>query len=80
MSSMGAAKFAVVIMVLGVVAVTGTNIAFAQQASCGANPYQYVACGPSLPSAQMYGVAIVGGVVALAIGCGAAGVKYHTAP
>ena len=81
MVNLSAAKLAGVIMTLGIVAMTGTNLAFAQQpSSCGEHAYSYIACGPPLGTAQLYGFAIVGGVVALAIAFGAAGRQYHTIP
>ncbi len=76
MVNLGTAKLAGVIMVLGMLAIAGTNLAFAQQPSCGTAPYGavaygYIACGPPLGTAQYYGAAIVGGVVVFAIGCAA---------
>ncbi len=80
MVDLDTAKLAVVIMTIGLVSMAGTNLAFAQQQPCGEQPYVYnVGCLP-LGSAQLAAIAIVGGIVALAIGCGAAGVKYSTIP
>ncbi len=81
------AKLAVVIMAIGIVAISGTNLAFAQsqtQIQCGTAPYgeaayAYIGCIP-MGTAQMYGIYLVVGVVALAIGCGAAGRTLHTPP
>ncbi|MDE1763182.1 MAG: hypothetical protein KGH88_02925 [Thaumarchaeota archaeon] len=72
-------ELAGVIMTVGIVAMSGTNLAFAQQPSCGEQAYGYIGCTP-LNTAQLYGSILVAGVVALAIGCGAAGVRYHTIP
>ena len=84
MVSLGTAKLAVVIMTIGIVAISGTNLAFAQQPSCGTAPYgeapyAYIGCTP-LNTAQMYGGILVVGVVAFAIAWGAAGRQYHTIP
>ena len=71
-------------MVLGILAIAGTNLAFAQNVTptstqefpCAATPfygaqaYAYIAC-ESLGTAQMYGVAMVVAVVAFSIGCAA---------
>ncbi len=65
-------------MVVGILAIAGTNLAFAQQPSCGAQIYAYIACAP-LDTGQLVGVASVGGVVALAIAFGVHGRQYHTA-
>lgn len=66
MVNLGTAKLAGVTMVVGILAIAGTNLAFAQQ-PCGAQTYAFTACGPPLGTAQLYGVAIFGGVVACAI-------------
>jgi hypothetical protein len=98
MVNLGIAKLAGVTMVLGILAIAGTNLAFAQNATStpttptgtqeypcagtpfyGAQAYGYIACTP-LSTAQMEGFIIVGVVVALSIGCGAAGRQYHTMP
>lgn len=68
-----------VAVAVSVTAIMGT--AFAQtsnstQTVCGSQPYAYVACNEPTSSAQMYGIVIVGGIVALAIGCGAAGLRH----
>lgn len=70
------AKFAVVILTLGIAGIAGTNLVFADQ-PCGEQPYIHnVACMP-LGQAQIAALAIVGGIIALAIGCGAFGIKHH---
>jgi len=79
MVSLGAAKLAGVIMAVGIVAIAGTNFAFAQQPLCGAQTYASVACGPPIGTAQLYGGIITAAVVAFAIGCAIPGLKYHTA-
>lgn len=95
MIELGTAKLAGLIIVIGILAVAGTNLAFAQGSTttptgttdypCAATPfygaqsYGYIACTP-LGTAQMEGFAIVGGVVALAIAFGAVGRQYHTMP
>jgi hypothetical protein len=79
MVNIGTAKLAGIIWTVSIVAVMGTNLAFAQQPSCGEQAYGYIGCTP-LNTAQLYGGILVAGVVALAIGCGAAGVRYHTIP
>ena len=66
MISLGTAKLAGLTMIVGILAIAGTGMVFAQQ-PCGAQAYAYIACGPPLGTAQMYGVAMVGGVVACAI-------------
>ncbi len=86
MVNIGTAKLAGVIMGLGILAIAGTNLAFAQTSTstptstteypCAATPfhgaqsYAYIAC-TDLGTAQMEGFAIVGGVVALSIACAA---------
>jgi hypothetical protein len=98
MVNLGTAKLAGVVLVVGILAIAGTNLAFAQNATsppstptgtaeypCAATPfhgaqsYAYIAC-TDLGTAQMEGLAITGGVVALAIAFGAAGRQYHTIP
>ncbi len=80
MVNLGTAKLAGVIMVVGILAIAGTNLAFAQQQPCVDNvAYAYIGCIP-LDTAQWYGAAMVAGVVAFAIACGASGWRYHTNP
>jgi len=69
MVNLGTAKLAGVTMVIAILAIAGTNLAFAQQSTCGTAPYGavafgYIACGPPLVTAQYYGAAIVVGVIA----------------
>ena len=71
MINLGTAKLAGITMVVSILAIAGTNLVFAQQ-PCGAQAYAYTACGPPLGTAQLYGVAIVGGVVACSIAFAAA--------
>ncbi|MGB6464193.1 MAG: hypothetical protein WA799_08725 [Nitrosotalea sp.] len=82
MVNLGTAKLAGITMVVGILAIAGTNLAFAQQppTNCGAQAYAYIACGPPLGIAQLYGAIIVAGVVAFAIAWGVAGRQYHTIP
>ena len=76
MVNLQTATLAGVIMTLGLVGMAGTNLAFAQQ-PCGEQPYIYnVGCLP-LGTAQMVAVSLMGGIIALAVGCGAFGVRYH---
>lgn len=76
MVNLETAKLAGVIMTIGIVGIAGTNLAFAQQPTCGEQPYIYnVGCLP-IGTAQLTAVALVGGIVALAIGCGAVGSRY----
>jgi hypothetical protein len=109
MVNLGTAKLAGVVLVVGILAIAGTNLAFAQNATSpptstpsapttppstptgtsdypctgtpfyGAQSFAYIAC-TDLGTAQMEGLAITGGVVALAIAFGAAGRQYHTIP
>jgi len=84
MVNLGTAKLAGIIMTIGIVAMAGTNLAFAQQPTCGTAPYgeapyAYIGCTP-LGTAQMYGVILVVGVVIFAIAWGVAGRQYHTIP
>ncbi|MDE1726883.1 MAG: hypothetical protein KGH89_06415 [Thaumarchaeota archaeon] len=78
MVNLGPAKLAGIITVVGIVAISGTNLAFAQQ-PCGEQAYGYIGCTP-LATAQQYAVIMVVGVVACAIAFGAAGRQYHTIP
>jgi len=66
MVNIGTAKLAGVTMAIGILAIAGTTLAFAQQ-PCGAQVFAHIACGPTLDVAQLYGVTILGGVVACAI-------------
>lgn len=80
MASQSKVKLAGVMIAIGLVTITGTNLAFAQQQPCGEQPYVYnVGCAP-LGTAQLYAAALVGGIVAFAAACGAAGVRYSTIP
>lgn len=79
MVNLGTAKLAGVIMTVGIIAIAGTNLAFAQQPSCGEQAYGYIGCTP-MGTAQLYGAILVVGVVAFAIACGAVGRQYHTIP
>lgn len=75
MVSLRTAKLAGLIMTTSLVVIAGTNSAFAAQ-PCGEQPYVYnVGCVP-LATAQMYAVALVVGVIALAVGLGVAGRKH----
>ena len=100
-------KLAGIIMVVGILSIAGSNLAFAQNATStptnttptptnttptgtvdypcaakafyGAQAYANFAC-TDLGTAQMEGAITTAVVVAISIGCGAAGVKYHTPP
>ncbi|MDE1832647.1 hypothetical protein [Candidatus Nitrosotalea okcheonensis] len=77
MVSLSTAKLAGVAMTLGIVAIAGTNLAFAQQPSCGEQAYVYnVGCLP-LDTAHMVGAILVASIVAFAIAWGVAGRHYH---
>ena len=78
MVNAGSAKFAGVIMTIGIIAIAGTNLAYAAQ-PCGAQAYTYIGCTP-MGTAQLFGAVIVAGVVAFAIAVGAAGRHLHTVP
>ena len=71
MLNIGTAKLAGVTMVVGILAIAGTNLAFAQQPCVDNAAYVYIGCIP-VDTAQWEGAAIVGGVVAFAIGTAAA--------
>lgn len=65
-----------IVVAIGLIAMAGTNLAFAQQ-PCGEQPYVYnVGCAP-LGTAQLYASVLVGGIVALAVACGASGIRHH---
>lgn len=66
MVNLSTAKLTAITMVVGILTTAGTDLAFAQQ-PCGAQAYAYTACGPSLGTAQLYGAAIVGGMIACSI-------------
>lgn len=77
MVSLSTAKLAGVVMTLGVVAIAGTNLAFAQQPSCGEQAYVYnVGCLP-LDTAHMVGAVLVASIAAFAIAWGIAGRHYN---
>ena len=81
MVNLGTAKLAGVTMVVGILAIAGTDFAFAQQpTNCGAQAYAYIACWPPLGTAQQYGVILVASIVAFAVAWGVAGRKHHTIP
>lgn len=66
-----------VIVTMGLVAIAGSNMAFAQQSTCGEQPFVYnVGCTP-LNTAQLYGAVLVAGVAAFAIALGVAGARHH---
>ncbi len=66
-----------IVVTIGLIAMAGTNLAFAQQQPCGEQPYVYnVGCAP-LGTAQLYAAVLVGGIVALAVACGASGIRHH---
>jgi hypothetical protein len=67
MVNMSTAKLTAITMVVGILAIAGTDLAFAQQ-PCGAQAYAFTACGPPLGTAQLYGAAIAGGVIVFSIG------------
>jgi hypothetical protein len=78
MVNIGTAKLGGVVMTLGIVAIAGTNFAFAQQTPCGEQAYVYnVGCMP-LSTAQLVGAVVVAGIVAFAIACGVTG--SHLSP
>ncbi len=79
MVSLGTAKLAGVVMTVGLVAIAGTNFAFAQQTPCGEQAYGYIGCTP-LNTAQLYGGILVAGVVAFAIAWGVAGRRHQVIP
>ena len=80
MVNLGTAKLAGVTMVVGILAIASTNFAFAQTCGTqGAQAYAWIGCEP-VDTAQWYGAAMVVGVVAFAIACGASGWRYHTNP
>ncbi len=80
MVNLSTAKLAGVAIVVGILAIAGTNLAFAQTCGTqGAQAYAYIAC-ETLGTGQLYGGVIVGVVVAFAIACGASGLRYHTNP
>lgn len=81
MVSLGKAELAGIVVTSVMIAMMSTNLAFAQQQQpCGEQPYVYnVGCLP-LNSAQLYAAVIVGGIIALAVGCGVSGIRYSTIP
>lgn len=78
MVSLSTAKLAGIVMALGIVAIAGNNLAFAQQPSpCGEQAYVYnVGCIP-LDTAHMVGGVLVACIAAFAIAWGVAGRHYH---
>ena len=76
MVRVGTAKLAGLVMTLGILAMASTNLAFAQQPSCGEQAYVYnVGCLP-LDSAHMVGAVLVASIAAFAIAWGVAG-RHH---
>jgi hypothetical protein len=76
MVSVGQAGLAGIVMTIGIVAIAGTNFAFALQTPCGEQPYVYnVGCMP-LNNAQMVGGVVVASIIGFAIACGVAG-RHH---
>lgn len=66
-------------MTIGLIAIS-TNLAFAQQPSCGEQPYVYnIGCMP-LGTAQLTGAALMAGIIAFAIAWGVAGRQHHIVP
>ncbi len=86
MINLGTVKLSGIIMVVGILAIAGINLAFAQNATsttppaCGSAAYAFVACNTSTGTAQMEGFIMVGAVAAFSVGCGAAGLKYRSYP
>ncbi|MDE1845500.1 MAG: hypothetical protein KGI10_09280 [Thaumarchaeota archaeon] len=79
MVSLGTAKLAGLVMTLGILAMAGTNLAFAQQ-PCGEQAYIYnVGCLP-LNTAHIVGAILVASIVAFAIAWGVAERQYHMIP
>ncbi|NHH96714.1 hypothetical protein DYY66_2047 [Candidatus Nitrosotalea sp. FS] len=77
MVRLGTAKLAGLVMTLGILAMAGTNLAFAQQPTCGEQAYVYnVGCLP-LDTAQMVGAILVASIAAFAIAWGVAGRHYN---
>ncbi|MGI0046356.1 MAG: hypothetical protein ACREBB_04105 [Nitrosotalea sp.] len=80
MVNLGAAKLTGVIMTIGIVAMAGNNLAYAQQpSSCGEQAYGYIGCTP-LNTAQLIGGVLVASIVAFAMAWGVAERQYHTIP
>jgi hypothetical protein len=76
MVNLETAKLAGVIVTIGIASIAGTNLALAQQ-PCGEQPYIYnVGCMP-LGTAQLTAVSLVVGIIALAVGIGAASARDH---
>ena len=77
MVQVGTAKLAGLVMVLGILAMANTNLALAQQPSCGEQAYVYnVGCLP-LDTAHMVGAALVASIAAFAIAWGVVGRHHH---
>ncbi len=79
MVGFGTTRIVGVVIGLALVAIAGTNSAFAQQPSCGEQAYGYIGCTP-LSTAQLYGAIMVAAVAAFAVAWGTAGRQYHTIP
>ena len=75
MVNLGTARLAGIIFGLGLVAIAGTNFAFAQTTStgqpCGAQAYTYIGCTP-MGTAQLYGAITVAVVIAFSVAVAAA--------
>ena len=77
MISLSPAKLCGVVMTMGMVAIAGTNLTFAQSSPCGEQPYVYnVGCMP-LNTAQMVAGVIVASIIGFAIACGVAGRNHN---
>lgn len=76
MVNTGTAKFVGVVMAIGIIAVAGTNAAFAQQ-QCGEQPYVYNVGCATLGTAQLYAAVLVAGIAAFAVACGASGIRHR---
>ncbi len=80
MINLGIAQLAGLVMMIGLVAIASTNLAFADNQPCGEQPYVHnVACMP-LGEAQVVAVGLVMGVIALAVGLGIAERHLNVSP
>lgn len=79
MGCLGTAKLAGVVMAISIVAISGINLAYAEQ-PCGEQAYVYnVGCLP-LDTAHMVGGVIVASLIVFAIAWGVAERHYHMVP
>ena len=72
MVELGTARLVGAVIVVGLVAIGGTSLVFGQDQTQCVAPAYYVGCSLPLSTAQVYGAAIVGGLIVFSVAVGVA--------